>query len=341
MELINLYVQAVAKKLPKRMRKDISSEIRSILVDMLADRKEQENIPAEKPAGDEMVMDLLREYGSPEQVAATYLPERYLVGPQLYPFFTLVVKIVIAVLTVLALVGLGIAISAGAPNIGEIVKVIGRSLAQYYTGVITAFGNIVLVFVILERVLPEKEKAAAKHDDEAWDPADLLKESEPAQVSLWEPILAILFTFAALVLFNFYPEVLRYTPSLNEPNRLVYFPILSAAFFSYLPWLNVQWLLQIGLNIGLLRSRRWTVGNRLFSILIKGLGIGILIAMLRGPSLLDFTGLSSAGAGFEGVQALSSLLNTIVRVALVLGVFGSAVEIIKDVVRMFKATAKD
>ncbi len=339
MELINLYVKDVAKRLPPRMRKDIGSEIRSILMDMLEERSQREG----RPADEAMAMELLREYGSPERVAATYLPEHYLIGPQLYPVFSLVLKIVLGVLAALALVGLGAAVFSGEQSFKELLATIARSVGSYYETAIAAFGNIVLVFLVLERVLPASQRPNFKDEPENWDPTELVKQTASDEVSFWGQVATILFTFAALVIFNFYPEVFRYTPSLNDPDSIVSFPILSEAFFAYLPWLNVQWLMQIGLSLALIRTRRWTVGTRLFDVLIKVLAIGILTAMLRGPSLLDLSpaALASWPGDLQGTAALANLLNTLLRIALVLGVFGSAVEIVKDFVWIFKKLAGD
>ena len=104
MNLIERYTAEVGKHLPRKMRADIETEIRSTLEDMLEERSQK----AGRPTDDEMVKDLLKEYGAPDKVAATYLPERYLIGPKLFPIFTLVLKIVFSVLTALALIGFGI-----------------------------------------------------------------------------------------------------------------------------------------------------------------------------------------------------------------------------------------
>ncbi len=88
--LLDRYVIEVGKHLPRKNRVDIEREIRSSLEDMLEDRSKESG----QPVDDALILDLLRGYGAPETVAATYLPERYLIGPRLYPFFSMVVKIV-------------------------------------------------------------------------------------------------------------------------------------------------------------------------------------------------------------------------------------------------------
>ena len=335
MELLDRYVNAIGKRLPLKSRKDITSELHSTLADMLEDRSQKEG----RPADQDMTLELLRSYGSPEQVAAGYLPERYLIGPQMYPLFTLVLKIVLIVLGVLALVGLGIALVTGSGNYMSALKTAGRSVLEFYGGAISAFGNLVLVFAILERALPAKERGELK-DDEAWDPTELLKEPEKEAFAAWEPVVSILMAVAAIVIFNFYPQLLRATPSLNglETGKVNFYPILAAVFERYLPWLNLIWVLEIGLALALFRNRRWSKGARVLAIVIKALGIAVATAMLLGPVLLDF---SSWPVPQEAIETLVSLLNNIVKLGLVVAIIATAVDLVKHVYRLFFEPVRD
>ncbi len=129
---------------------DIEAELRSTLEDMLEDRGQKTG----RPADEALATELLKEYGSPEKVAATYHSTPYLIGPRLYPFFLRVLRIVFSVLTVVLLVMLGIQI-ATQPLAGmELAKAIGDGLLGILNAALQAFGNIVLVFAILERVMP-------------------------------------------------------------------------------------------------------------------------------------------------------------------------------------------
>ena len=334
MEILDRYVNAVGKRLPHKLRGDIESELHSTLQDMLEDQSQKENRPVDQA----MALELLRSYGSPEKVAASYLPERYLIGPQMYPLFTLVLKIVLIVLGVLALVGLGIAITTGQPDLMTMLKTSGRSILEYYGVAISVLGNLVLVFAILERILPAKERLELK-DEETWDPAELLKEPESDAMAAWEPIVSILFASAAIVIFNFYPHLLRATPSLNDlgNGNVAFYPILSTAFERYLAWLNVIWVLDIALAVALFRTRSWSKASRLFAMLIKALGMCLAVAMLLGPSLLDF---SSWPTGSNAIQTLAPLLNTIIRLGLVVAIIASAVELIKQLYRLILPTKR-
>ncbi len=330
MELIDRYVNAVGKHLPRKTRADIETEIRSTLEDMLADRSEKSG----QPVDEAMVKDLLKEYGAPDKVAATYLPESYLIGPRLFPLFWLVVRIVFVVLTVLAMVGLGFGFASGSVSIQSIAGMLGRAVAQYYSMLITALGSIVLVFAILERVLPESEiKSMNPSEGEKWDPDQLMQEPTGDEVKMWEPIVVILFMVLGLVIFNFYPQIIGI---ITNPTDRVFIPLLSDAFFSYLPWLNLLWILGIGLQLVLLRQGRYTSVTRWLDIALRAGGLALAVAMLMGPSLVGLTASQLTAAGMEPASSgvLVNMFNLAVRFGLVIAIVASTVEIIKDVYRM-------
>ncbi len=334
-DLLGSYVKAIGARLPKKNRADIEAEIRSTLEDMLADRSAETG----RPVDEAMVKEMLIAYGAPEKVAATYLPERYLIGPRLYPIFILVLKIVLAVVSVVALVGLGIAFTAHSGGITSFFESLGKAFLQYLGSVLTAFANIVLVFAILERVIPAEEWKDEKGAEKAWDPAELLKQPSPDTISLWEPVVTIVFTCVGLALFNFYPQVIGFIPSLNNlgTGQVTFIPILSDAFFTYLPWLNLIWLLTIVLNAFLLREGAWSLFTRLGDIAIKAMGIALAVAMFNGPALIALNPAAMAAAGIESAsaQTLENLLNQLVRIALIIGIIGGAFDILRGIYRLF------
>jgi hypothetical protein len=163
MNLIDKYITEVGKHLPRKNRADIEAEIRSTLEDMLEERRQTQGT-----ADEGTVIALLKEYGAPREVAESYTGPRYLIGPRVYPIFELVTKIVLAVLIAVTLAGLGLSLSRSSLAGPEFLKTIGNSALSLLGGLITAFGNIVLVFAILERVLPAK----VFEEEEEWNPAE-------------------------------------------------------------------------------------------------------------------------------------------------------------------------
>jgi hypothetical protein len=334
--LINTYVSEIGRRLPKKTRADIEAEIHSILQDMLDER----SLKTGNLIDDEMTLDVLKAYGSPENVATTYLGERYLIGPGLYPTFLLVLRTVLIVIGILAFIGLGITLSQvlGDPHNVFVTSV--RAVANLVASLMTAFGNIVVIFAIIEWAL---FRAGGKVDSKGlpkqkeWDPRSLTRLSLPNQVRMGETIVEIVACFATIIIFNFYPQLIGFTPSLNSVfengnwSSVTFVPFLSEAFFYYIPYLTLVWGLTIILDIVLLRNGNWNSITRIASIGLKVIGIIIAAAMLAGPSLLAITvGTLTASLGDPGsAKILMPLLTQLVHLILWLAIIVGIVEVVK------------
>ena len=338
MNLIDRYVAEVGKNLPLlKGRVDIEKELRSTLEDMLEDRAQKSG----RPADEAMEVELLKEYGTPQKVAETYNPTPYLIGPRLFPMFIMVLKIVIAAVALAMTIVTGIGLTTVYPiSVSNLVNVIGEGIGAFVSAIIAAFGNIVLVFALIERFAPATEFKMG--EDEKWDPTSLMKEPEPNEIKLWESILAIVFLFIVISIFNFNRQFL----SLNYSDNNIWFigfgnfladkqgsiPIFSAAFFRWLPLMNAAWLAEIILNGMLIRSGRWDVSTRLLSIGIKVLQIAINILLLTGPFILGFTVEALTATKLMDIETAKVIISAMKQgmpILLGLGIFGSVIEIIK------------
>jgi hypothetical protein len=199
---------------------------------------------------------------------------------------------------------------------------------------IGAFGNIVLVFAILERVLPASEFKSDEQKKE-WDPASLMKEAEPAEIKLGEPIAAIVFTAAVMTVFNGYPQLIGI--SFLRNGQWTSIPALTDAFFRWLPYINVLWALQIALNLVLLRQGRWQAATRWVSIAVSVAGIFIGYLLLSGPSIvslppqaLQATGLFDARAADMIREAVRQGARAVIAIVMIV----QGVDVVKDVVRL-------
>ena len=153
MNLLDKYVAEVGKYLPRKQRADIEKELKSTLEDMLEERNQGKG-----QASEAEVVALLKEYGEPRKVAESYIGPRYLIGPRLYPTFELIVKIVMAAVLGAGLLGYGVSAAITKSFAGtDFFSFLGQFWLELLGGMISAFGNIVIVFAILERVLPASE----------------------------------------------------------------------------------------------------------------------------------------------------------------------------------------
>jgi len=331
MNLLDKYVAEVGKYLPRKNHADIEAEIRSTLEDMLDERKQ-----ADGQATEAEIVELLKEYGSPREVAATYKTHQYLIGPRLYPIFEMVLRIVIAVVAGASLIGLGVALTKSGLTGPEFVSSLSEWFSGLISGLIAAIGNIVLVFAILERT-PVAERF--EHEFKDWDPKELEGVRDRDEIDLADHIATIIFTFLALVVFNLYPEL--FAIRIQSDGTWTTLPILTDAFFQFLPWINVMGLVQIVFSGIMLGQRVWTPVSRIFSILVDFAGLILAVVILRTPGILGMTpeALKALGAP-ESVEGLRTLFNALPNLIIVIIVVVTGFKIVKSLLRLFNVGPK-
>ena len=276
MKLIDTYVQEIGKYLPAPKRQDIENEILSVLQDTLEDRSQH----SDRPIDDEMIVEVLKEYGAPETVASSYLPDRYLVGPRLFPLFMLVVRIVLLVIAVLTVINLGVELVKQQLTFLQTISLLNNGLLGFVSSAVQALGNIVIVFAVLQWLVPNLKPGL-----KTWDPRTLRKIQPGDYLGFAKPISDIVFTMAALIIFNFYPQIVRVW---NNTNGVwTSYEVFTAAFFAYIPLWTVVWVLQVILNIVLLRQGRWQTWTRWAAFGLSAVSIAILAVMLAGPALIQ------------------------------------------------------
>jgi hypothetical protein len=336
MNLIDRYITEVGKHLPRKHRADIEAEIRSTLEDML-DERTQGNGPVDKrPADEAAVIELLKEYGSPREVAAKYQTHQYLIGPRLFPIFEMVLRIVLAVVAGASLIGLGVSLSKTGLAGAAFASAIGEWFGGLISGLIAAFGNITLVFAILERTAVAEK---FEKDFKEWDPKELKSEPDPEQIDLPDHIATLIFTFLGLVVLNLYPNLfsIRYW----SDGTWVTLPILTEAFFRFLPWINILGLIQIVFSGFMLGQKIWTPATRILSILIDIAGMILAVLILRTPGIFGLTPQALNAIGIaEGADNLSRLFNSLPAIIIVIVVLATAIKVIKSLLRLFSATSK-
>lgn len=323
MNLIDRYVAEVADHLPKKMREDLSKEIRSLIEDTLEDQAKQTG----KAVTDEgLITDVLKSFGSPEKMAASYLPTRYLIGPRLLPSFWLVTRIGILLAVLVSVITLGMEISETGRTVHEIVGLSTNFFSDFFTVALSIFGNIVLIFAIIELLLPK----FTKEKEQNWDPRTLKDPVDYNHANLSKSIVSVFFTLLALIVFNLYPQWIGVGFTTN--GTFTYAPILTAVFFTYLPWLNVLWVLELVKDSILVRENRWSPLTHWMDIVLHAAGIFIVLMMAFGAPIAALP----AGSTFASKTTLASLFDPLLRGILILAAAAAGVDMIRSLYHMIK-----
>jgi len=272
-EMIDRYVGAVGQHLPAKTRSDIQLELRSLLQDTLEERAA---VSGTEP-DDIMVGKVLLEFGKPSEFAARYRPERYLIGPSLYPLFRTVMGVMLVLVSLAFLLGLAATLVSN--GTAGLTGQIEETLLEYGQSLVFNLGMVVVVFALVERYRPESIGAKEKE----WDPFSLAKMEAANGIKRGELIFGIVWGIFLIVLINFFPEyigTIRFTGNGREVDSL-----LTPAFQIYVPWLTSLLVMQVILRSAVLREGVWRPVTRVVELALGLISVGLIVRIFTGPAI--------------------------------------------------------
>jgi hypothetical protein len=286
MELLDRYLQAVKKHLQWKRQDDIVAELRANLEAQLEDREAALGRPLTIGEAE----DWLRELGAPAEVAARYQPQRFLIGPVLFPTYWYVLRMVWLWAAVIYAIVSVVEILSGTPNATAVLDAVLRVPGILFT---TA-AWVTLIFVVIEfvaRRYPEKwqEIGAPLQAHGDWQPSSL-PPLEKDHAGARRPktrahaIAEVIFGFIFLVWLLLAP---RHPWLLLGPGALY----LQASPFQIAPVLVTFYWWVVGLNVVQLMwsavelaRGTWQTRNRAVDTTIKLVGLVPLFVLLNAPN---------------------------------------------------------
>jgi hypothetical protein len=159
MNLLNRYLQAVERCLPKARREDIIAELRANILSQIEDREEELG----RPLTENEIVSMLQHHGNPMIVAGRYREANLglafgiqLIGPELFPFYRMILGLNFAItLLIFAVVMPIVAHSIHQP----------LTLPRILTPLAAQFWTVTLIFILIDR--------GKDHVLNRWDPGKL------------------------------------------------------------------------------------------------------------------------------------------------------------------------
>ncbi len=322
-DLLERYLYDIGRRLPAGQRDDILKELRSALLDALEERGGQ------LTAKD--MVEVIRQFGRPADVAAKYTGERSLVGPALLPTYWLVLKIALAATALATGIGAAFDLPALQPTTSVVTQWLGRVIGDLFASGLSAVGSVTLIFAVLERVNTAKSIASLSSD---WNPSELPPvPAHHEERKTGGAIATIVFSVLVLIVFHQYPEAVGFYHT--DGNGLQAFPLFSSeALAAYLPLWTVGWALTIVLCAVELAQRGATVLTRIADTVLQAYWACVLVFMLIGPTLLsdEVTAVFKEVAGDVGFMQI--FLTQQFRWALGIALVGTVYGIVRNIVRM-------
>lgn len=277
MELIDRYVHAVSRQLPAKIRSDVEMELRSSLEDSLEARS------AAAPDSERALhaRELLLGLGSPEQMAASYQPaSQYLVGPQLFPLFKLVLRIVLSVYSIMALIGIALGVRAIVVADAGWLRYLAEALSSLIQGGFFAFGVIVVVFALLQRF-----GVGQNETEEDWDPDQLPMISDEELIRSGTGLEKIIGALILFGLLNLLPHWIGIFTTFGDER--LFLPLLGENYTAYLPMINLILSGSLVFGVVLLLQSRWNVITRAMDVLLELATLILFYRLSTGPSPFD------------------------------------------------------
>ena len=292
MDLIDRYLVAVRRQLPRNLEADIASE----LTDSLRSEAEEHERIAGRPLTEGEQAELLKKRGHPFIMASRYLPQQQLIGPALFPYYRQTLKFVLFwVVVPIALFGGAIhAIYANAP-----AAIVGRVVGAAWNGAIYAVGIVTIVFAILDH---ERVRITVLDN---WDPAKLPEPKPGRTVPRSESVMSLVVSLAFLAWWTTLaraPELVFYA---DAQLRFTAAPIWSQLYFPIL----LAVVASVGVHVvDLVRPWR-TVATSAADLAVNVLNLFIVTQVLRAGRYVEVTG---APADADKVALANHWLNQVI-----------------------------
>lgn len=282
---IDRYVYAVGEKLSKNQREDIMQELRSSILDALDERVEEKRaqLGNSYEATEEDTFSVLEAFGSPSVVAQQYLPNhRYLIGPELFDLYRMVMIIALAGVAI----GLTVSTVVSAMESSELTHYIYKLPGELIMALTSAVGSVTIVFAGIQYFAPDHQLNDL-NISKPWRAKELSEIPFPYnKIKRSETIVEICFTILAMVVFNFFPDILSlFNFSKGDYIRIPLFDLETLR--QYMLFFNIIWIIQIFHHGYNLKMGQWTVGSRLIAMGISFASLAALFFALSDPELIN------------------------------------------------------
>lgn len=276
MKLLDQYLYAIRKKLPKDGKDEILKELESSLLDSM------ESSYGPNPTEVE-IKETIKAFGSPSSVAVEYGRSKYVINPELTDLYFMISKIIIfALLGAFSIIFIIKLFSDTGSDLNvpiELVSIISNTLGSS----LSAIGWVTIAFALISRF------SGSKNFSDDWNPDDLEElPSKKESVSIIGSIFGLFFIMVAIVIFNLYPSLINVpTKTFIRAGFNMIHTIDLEVFKSYLLILNVLWFVEIIYIILTLITMKITKSLKIFRIILDGSGIVFLTMLYTNESLYN------------------------------------------------------
>lgn len=298
--LIDRYIYAATRHLPKRVQPGTEAALRSLVADMLQQRT------GSQPPTEADLLAVLEELGAPARLAQKHSPSaaKSLIGPSYYPTYKLVLAVVLITVT------LGISVTrllmlAFSPSVSFLAALTGW-LTSLLLSLAVSFTFVTLLFAFFQWRNICVEDASLSFATLPTVPTGT------EAISFWEPVLGIALSILFVVIMLTVPQFVTTALPSGE-----YLHVFSLDFFQD-RWFIILMLAALAIirDAFRLHERRQTRRLALVTLLTNIVAMIFMMFLFMGQTMLNPTFLIALsgmlGADHAGLLWLFNHANTVV-----------------------------
>jgi hypothetical protein len=311
MDLLERYLQAVGEHLPARTKADTLAELRENLLAQMEGQEEELG----RPLTQAEVAAVLERHGQPMLVAARYLPQRYLIGPGLFPIYWFTLKKSFP----LVLLAYAVVQVAAAAFQGWHGFDIGAAIGHFPQVALTFWAVQTLGFVAFE--FAQGRYFHPANLSNRWNANDLpplrnAREKRPALASGVADVIVSTLGMVWLLAIPYKPYLIL-GPGLGYMREMPFglTPEWHIFYWRIIVLLGIQLVLKT-VMLFLREARRWRKG---VDIVVHVVGILILTVMVQARSYF-VPGTSAGAMSVEDLVVVNTAMNLAFKIALAISV---------------------
>jgi hypothetical protein len=278
MDLVERYLGAVRWNLPASRADDIIAELGDLIHARIEDREEALG----RPLGKDEISRLLKEFGHPLAVAGQYHEQRALIGPEVFPFYWFALRVLLAVVGLIAAIQIGGRVIVGNEHIS---RALAHGMGEAFEALLLHAAIVTLAFAVVERT------GWLATYLERWKPEELPelptisapRVGAPSRSSRWEAVFGIALSIVFLGWWSGSVD-LPFIPRDTEV-RVHGAPIWTTLYW---PVVVLVWL-QIVHSLVVLVRPRWKSARAMLVILVTAGTVAMAAVLHQAGALVVVT----------------------------------------------------
>jgi hypothetical protein len=284
MNLIEVYIQEVTRRLPEKNREDIALELRSTIEDMLPEDYSEEDVKA-----------ALEKLGSPISLAAGYSDRpMHLIGPRYFDIYVTLLKMILPIAAVISVISMiaqyfiGYGGNEAALNVA--LSLMGQGIWTIIEVSVQVFFWLTVVFAVIERTDQGKDQQPLTASLKKWTPEDLKNISyvpEKKAISKCQVFGSLMWTAIWATLYFYADHLVGIYKGGRDGLEFVAATFNQEILLRYWPIVVMVIGFEIALALYQLIKGQWTKRMALSNMALQLTATIIFIVILINPNVLS------------------------------------------------------